>query len=102
MVLSLNGKFQDRKLTDQDLISLLEDVERVKSNRQITEVSLNEAARKAKQEADEEARQTQDLLDDEMINTETGSTGIGKLKLKDQYLQEGLLVLADLVAFTDT
>lgn len=102
MVLSLNGKFQDRKLTDQDLISLLEDVERVKSNRQITEVSLNEASRKAKQEADEEARQTQDLLDDEMINTETGSTGIGKLKLKDQYLQEGLLVLADLVAFTDT
>ena len=102
MLLALNGKFQDRKLSDQDLKSLLQEVEEIKSNRQITEVSLNEATRKAKQQADEEKRQSQNLLNEEMINTETGSKAISKLKLKDQYLQEGLLILADMVAFTDT
>ncbi len=102
MLLTLNGKFQDRKLTDQDLKSLLQEVEEIKSNRQITEISLNEITRKAKQLADEEKRQTQNLLNDEMINTETGSKTISKLKLKDQYLQEGLLILADMVSFTDT
>ena len=101
LVLSLNERFRGRILTDQDLQALIADVEEVKKNRLVKEVSLNEADRKAKQEADEEKRKTQDLLNEEVINPETGTTGLTKLKLKDQYLQEGLLILADLVAFND-
>ena len=68
----------------------------------IKEVSLNESTRRDKQEADEEKREAQQVMNEQVINAETGEAGISPLDLKDQYLQEGLLVLADMIAFTDT
>ena len=74
----------------------------MKKNRMIKEVSLNESTRRDKQEADEEKREAQQVMNEQVINAETGEAGISPLDLKDQYLQEGLLVLADMIAFTDT
>jgi carboxyl-terminal processing protease len=98
---ALSRQFKGRMLTDQDLQGLIEDIEEVKRNRQVKVVSLNEAERRAKQQADEDKRKAHDILNDQVVNSETGMTGLTKLKLKDQYLQEGLLILADLVAFND-
>ena len=98
----LTENYEARKLSDPDLKSLIADVEQMKKNRMIKEVSLNESTRRAKQQADEEKREAQQVMNEQVINAETGEAGISPLDLKDQYLQEGLLVLADMIAFTDT
>ena len=102
LIEKLTQAYNQRKNTDDGLKAFIADMQEIKENRKNTIVSLNLEERKAQLEEEEERRQARRVLEDQTINTETGETAVSPLNLDDQYLQEGLIILANLIAFTDT
>ncbi len=103
-VAQLNLHYQNRIKTDKDLQQLMHDLDRLKEQRNITQVSLNLAERKQEQEEMEQAHEKKGELEETTFSKEGlgTATGTQPLKLKDVYLEEGLLILADVVQLTDT
>jgi carboxyl-terminal processing protease len=92
---ALSVSYLDRTKFDKSLKKYIEETDQLKRNLSQTQVSLNEAKRKAEiQEADK-------LKSDEKLDTKvTSKEGLTKdelLNLKDEYLREGLLILGDLI-----
>jgi len=99
----LNNRYQDRAKTDIDLQLLIKDLNRLKELRNNKEISLNEAIRKKEQEEEEQLKPENDKMESVHYSKEgySSSTSGQTLNLEDVYLEEGLLILADVVSLTD-
>ncbi len=102
-IAGLNARFDSRIESDQDLQLLIEDLERLKEQRNKKEISLNEAARRKELDEAEKLKANANKLDEITYSIEGVSTTTSEqsLKLEDVYLEEGLLILADVVSLTD-
>ncbi len=102
-IVGLNAKYQTRIKTDEDLQLLIKDLERLKAQRDIKRISLNEATRRKKLEKEENLKVEANKLEEINYSIEGVSTATSEksLKLEDVYLEEGLLILADVVSLTD-
>ncbi len=102
-ILQLNQAYNLRAESDKDLQNLIADLERLKERRRAKKISLNEAERRTQLEEEEKAQPSADELKSAVYSKEgfTSETSEKKLKLKDVYLEEGLLILADVVSLTD-
>ena len=98
LVEQLNNYHNGRLGTDADLRSLLEDNQEARTARQRTEVSLNEATRRAEMEA-RQARiaQQESLMDAPIDPTGEGEANTAKQDLDDTLLWEGVLMMAKLI-----
>jgi len=102
-IIQLNQAYSLRAKSDKDLQNLIADLEKLKERRGIKKVSLNEAERRTQLEEEEKAQPTVDELDSAAYSKEglTSETSEKTLKLKDVYLEESLLILADVVSLAD-
>lgn len=101
LIAELNKRYNERLKTDKGLQELVETAKEMRENRNIKEISLNETKRLEKHKKDEERRKSLQKMEGQVVNTETGTSEDSGLNLKDQYLKEGLLILADMVAIKD-
>jgi carboxyl-terminal processing protease len=93
VISDLNKSYQERVKVDSSLKKYIMETEDLKNNLSHTRVSLNEAKRK--QEMDEQKkREASEKLDTKVIKE--GQTQ-DALKLDDEYLREGVLILSELV-----
>ena len=102
-LIQLNDKYQNRAKSDIDLQLLIKDLNRLKELRNNKEISLNEAIRKKEQEEEEQLKPKNDNIESIHYSKEgySSSTSGQSLNLEDVYLEEGLLILADVVSLTD-
>ena len=94
LVVGLTKNYQDRLKFDATLKRYAGEIDDIKKNLSETKISLNEIKRK--QEMEEAEKKKADNLATKISNKEGLSTD-DLSKLKDEYLREGLLILADLV-----
>ncbi len=102
-IAKLNELYNHRAESDKDLQDLILDLERLKKQRSIKKISLNEAVRRKEMEDDAKLKPSASELEAVEYSIEgiTSKTSENKLKLKDVYLEEGLLILADVVRLKD-
>jgi len=94
VIADLNKSYQERVKVDPSLKKYITETEELKNNLSHTKISLNEAKRK--QELDEQKkREASQKLDTKITNKEGLPQDI--LKLDDEYLREGVLILSELV-----
>ena len=94
LVVGLTKNYQDRLKFDATLKRYAGEIDDIKKNLSETKISLNEIKRK--QEMEEAEKKKAVNLATKISNKEGLSTD-DLSKLKDEYLREGLLILADLV-----
>lgn len=99
----LNTRYKQRLQSDKDLQALIKDLEYLRQMRNMKEISLNEVTRRKMIEEEEKLKAHNNNLEGveyskEGLSTSTSDKG---LKLEDVYLEEGLLILADVVQLTD-
>ncbi len=93
----LNKSYTERAKFDNSLKKYMAETQELKSSLSETTVSLNEAKRKKEMEEAEKKKALNDKLDTKVTNKE--GLPVDELqKLNDEYLREGLLILADLAA----
>ena len=94
VIADLNKSYQDRVKQDPSLKKYISETEELRNNLTQTKVSLNETKRKAEME-EAKKREASEKLDTKITNKE----GIPQnaLKLDDEYLREGVLILTELV-----
>lgn len=99
----LNAKYDKRVESDTDLQLLINDLQRLKEQRNVTSISLNEATRRKELEEVEKLKSVNNKIESIQYSIEGVSTTTSEksLKLEDVYLEEGLLILADVVSLTD-
>ncbi len=96
LINTLNKIHNDRMKTDQELVDLQYDIEQAKKNREITTVSLNYNKRLAEQTKAEEERAARVKIGSSLSELEANKVQDRSLNdLKDTYLKESLLLLAD-------
>lgn len=96
LIKTLNAQHQSRMQSEQDLVDLQYDIAQAKKNRKVTTVSLNYAQRKSEQEKAEEQRAARVKIGSSLSELEANKVKDRSLNdLKDVYLKEGLLLLAD-------
>ncbi|MEO1055238.1 MAG: carboxy terminal-processing peptidase, partial [Bacteroidota bacterium] len=98
LVAKLNKEYTQRLKTDRGLQTLVEDTRELRRNIENTRISLNEQERKKEMEEAEKkkAKRDNDKLSGTSINTETGAIK-DKIEVEDEYLREGIIVLAELI-----
>lgn len=94
VIADLNKSYQERMKMDPSLKKYIIETEELKNNLSQTKVSLNETKRKAEIE-EQKKREASEKLDTKITNKE----GVPQdaLKLDDEYLREGVLILTELV-----
>lgn len=93
VIADLNKSYQERVKFDNSLKKYIVETEALKNNLTHTKISLNETKRK--QEIDEEKkREATEKLDTKITDKEGVPQDI--LKLNDEYLREGVLILTEL------
>ena len=82
---------------------MIKDLQRLKEQRNTKRISLNEAKRRKELDELEKSKPSTDKLESIKYSIEGVSTSTSEhtLKLEDVYLEEGLLILADVVSLTD-
>lgn len=102
-IAELNAKYNIRAKSDKDLQDLINDLNRLKEKRNIKNISLNEETRRKEIAEEEKLQPEQNELESVNYSKEgfSSTTSDQTLKLKDVYLEEGLLILADVVSLTD-
>ena len=93
---AINKNYQERLKTDLLLKKYIEDTEDLKKNLSITKVSLNEAKRKSEMLEAASKKPKNEKLDTK-IKSIDGIVTQDVSKLEDEFLREGILVLADLL-----
>ncbi len=93
---SLSKSYLDRVKFDASLKKYVAETEELKKNLAQTRVSLKETVRKVEMEEAEKNKALNEKLDTKVTSKE-GLPVDELLKLDDEYLREGLLILADLV-----
>ncbi|MEI9921699.1 MAG: carboxy terminal-processing peptidase [Bacteroidota bacterium] len=93
VIADLNKAYQDRVKNDPSLKKYITETEEIRNNLAQTKVSLNETKRRAEMEADKK-REAAEKLNTKIPNKE----GVPQdaLKLDDEYLREGVLILSEL------
>ena len=92
----LSKSYLDRVKFDNSLKKYVAETEELKKNLAQTKISLNESVRKVEMEEAEKSKALNEKLDTKVTSKE-GLPIDELLKLDDEYLREGLLILADLV-----
>jgi carboxyl-terminal processing protease len=93
---AINKNYQERLKTDLLLKKYIEDTEDLKKNLSITKISLNEAKRKSEMLEAASKKPKNEKLDTK-IKSIDGIVTQDVSKLEDEFLREGILVLADLL-----
>ncbi|MFN3840987.1 MAG: carboxy terminal-processing peptidase [Cyclobacteriaceae bacterium] len=93
---SLMRSYQERLKKDPQLIDLVAQTEETRKSLTQTRISLNEEIRRRELEESEKKRNSRKPGDVKLDKEGEGPTF---LKLDDEYLREGLLVLSDLITF---
>ncbi len=96
IIASLNKSYNERVKNDPSLKNFIVDTDDLRKNLHETSISLNEAKRK-KQIEEAEKKKASGKLDTKLTSKE-GLSQDELLKLNDEYLREGLLILTDLVS----
>ncbi len=96
IIASLNKSYSERAKNDPSLKNFIVDTDDLRKNLHETTVSLNEAKRR-KQMEEAEKKKASGKLDTKLTSKE-GLPQDELLKLNDEYLREGLLILTDLVS----
>ncbi|HLZ16284.1 MAG TPA: carboxy terminal-processing peptidase, partial [Cyclobacteriaceae bacterium] len=97
IIASLNKSYNERLKSDQNLKNFILDTEDLRKNLHETVISLNEAKRK-KQMEEAEKKKASGKLDTKLTSNKEGLPKDEMLKLNDEYLREGLLILTDLLS----
>jgi len=97
IISSLNKSYNERVKNDPNLKNFIVDTEDLRKNLHETTVSLNEAKRR-KQMEEAEKKKASGKLDTKLTSNKEGLPQDELLKLNDEYLREGLLILTDLVS----
>ena len=92
----LTKAYLDRSKFDSSLKKYITETEELRKNLSQTKISLNEAKRKVEMDEAEKQKVTNEKLDTKVTSKE-GMPVDELLKLNDEYLREGLLILADLL-----
>ena len=92
---SLRQSYQNRLKTDDQLKSFLADVEESRRQMHENKISLNETVRRKEMEEAEQKRKAR-LPGDVKLNSEGMQTG-NSLKLDDEYLRQGLIILNEML-----
>jgi len=96
IIASLNKSYNERVKNDPNLKNFIVDTDDLRKNLHETTVSLNEAKRR-KQMEEAEKKKASGKLDTKLTSNKEGLPQDELLKLNDEYLREGLLILTDLV-----
>ncbi|HEV8513881.1 MAG TPA: carboxy terminal-processing peptidase [Cyclobacteriaceae bacterium] len=97
IIASLNKSYSERVKNDSNLKNFIVDTDDLRKNLHETNVSLNEAKRR-KQMEEAEKKKASGKLDTKLTSNKEGLPKDELLKLNDENLREGLLILADLVS----
>lgn len=92
----LTKAYLDRSKFDSSLKKYITETEELRKNLSQTKISLNEAKRKVEMDEAEKQKVINEKLDTKVTSKE-GMPVDELLKLNDEYLREGLLILADLL-----
>ena len=92
----LTKAYLDRSKFDSSLKKYITETEELRKNLSQTKLSLNEAKRKVEMDEAEKQKVINEKLDTKVTSKE-GMPVDELLKLNDEYLREGLLILADLL-----
>lgn len=101
----LESSFQKRKSQDADLKKLVEDIQKMRRNRDNTKVTLNEQKRKKEKEEEKSSKSQIEeenvaLNDDEGIAEESSAPKLKAVEsyasLKDLYLKNGVNITTEL------
>ncbi len=96
LISGLTKSYQDRAKFDTSLKQYISETEDLKKNLIQTKISINESKRKLEMDEAEKKKSLRDKLDTKLVSKE--GLPIDELaKLDDEYLREGLLILADLL-----
>lgn len=95
-VATLNRSYQERIKNDPSLNKLIRETDEIRKNLKETKVSLNEEKRKKEMEEADRLRGNASM-DTTLGNKETGASTNG-LKVEDEYLREGILILSELIS----
>ena len=99
LLTTLNVRHQSRLRTDQSLVDYQYDLEKLKSDRELQQVSLNYDTRKKQQEAREQERASRVKVGDSLGELEANKVVDRSLdELKDPYLKESIILLAEQIA----
>lgn len=96
LISGLSKSYQDRAKFDTSLKQYISETQDLKKNLTQTKISINEAKRKVEMEEVEKKKSLRDKLDTKITSKE-GLPVDELAKLDDEYLREGLLILADLL-----
>jgi carboxyl-terminal processing protease len=94
----INKSYQDRVKSDPALNKFIRETDEVRRNLRETKVSLNEETRRREMEEAERLRANVSM-GTKLGDKETGTVSNTGLKLEDEYLREGILILSELIAY---
>jgi carboxyl-terminal processing protease len=95
---TLNRSYEDRVKTDPQLNKFIRETDEVRKNIKDTKVSLNETIRRKVMEEAERIKSNASLGTN-IGDKETGTVATPGLKIEDEYLREGILVLSELITY---
>lgn len=99
----LNAIYRERASSDTDFQLLISNLKRLKKQRNLKVISLNEVKRRKELTEADSLNASNSRLESIKYSIEGVSTTTSEksLKLEDVYLEKGLLILADVVSLTD-
>jgi carboxyl-terminal processing protease len=97
IVAGLVKGYQDRLKNDVSLKHYIDETEELRKNLSDTKVSLNESKRKVEMNEANQRKLNQDKLNTK-LNSKDGISGDDSSKSEDEFLRQGILVLADLLS----
>jgi carboxyl-terminal processing protease len=96
MINKLQKVYDYRLKTDKGLQQFVEETKAYERNLNISEVSLNQSTRQAERDEQDRLKKSADISVT-IVDKETGTPVTDELNIDDQYLKEGILILAELI-----
>jgi len=96
MIQKLKKVYEYRLKTDKGLQQFVEETKAFEKNLNQSEVSLNQSTRQAQRDEQDRLKKSTDISVT-IVNSETGTPVTDELNIDDQYLKEGILILAELI-----
>jgi len=100
LVAKLLSEYNQRLKTDPELQNLIDEINESKANRSKILYSLQEVKRKEEIDAAENRRKARNKIPEVSVNPESKETRTNTiLDLDDPYLKEGIMILAEIIAY---
>lgn len=96
MIAKLKKLYEYRLKTDKSLQQYVKETKAFEKNLNLSEVSLNQSARQAERDELDRLKKSTDISTT-IIDKETGTKITEEVNIDDQYLKEGILMLAELI-----